>query len=235
MLPLLFLTLASQLCASPAPELYPLISETGMYHGDEWQGRPGDQWLGLYATKTGFELRKTLVTIEAVEDAILDGPDEKTGKKISAPDNNVLFLFQDIPNLNTGVTLTTFNGSHTMGLNASLNLRLSGPTQSMNSYWLSTSGTRDGIEGIEGYSFNLIQRDENGEEIAQTLIELDSAYEDGIPEVLWAGDLDRDGKLDLIADITDHYNVRHIVLYLSSYADDGELVGIAAELRATGC
>jgi hypothetical protein len=53
--------------------------------------------------------------------------------------------------------------------------------------------------------------------------------------LLWAGDLDRDGKLDLLVTVSDHYNVAEQVLFLSSAAGAGGLVGEVARLRTTGC
>jgi hypothetical protein len=58
---------------------------------------------------------------------------------------------------------------------------------------------------------------------------------DATPRLVWAGDLDRDSKLDLLFDATYHYNVTHLVLYLSSAAKEGELVGKVAEWKTTGC
>jgi hypothetical protein len=55
------------------------------------------------------------------------------------------------------------------------------------------------------------------------------------PEVHWAGDIDGDGRLDVLLDTTDHYNVREMPLYLSSAAKHRALVGEAAPFTATGC
>lgn len=57
------------------------------------------------------------------------------------------------------------------------------------------------------------------------------------PVLLWAGDLDRDGAIDLLLDNTDtHYNVyRSMQLYLSSRAEGDALVRLAAGLRGLGC
>lgn len=54
--------------------------------------------------------------------------------------------------------------------------------------------------------------------------------------LIWAGDIDRDGKLDLIVDVSDHYNaVANVVVLLSSRAAKDDLVGIAGSFRAVGC
>lgn len=48
---------------------------------------------------------------------------------------------------------------------------------------------------------------------------------------MWAGDLERDGKVDVLVDVREHESNRHYILYLSSAAKEGELVGKAAEWK----
>jgi hypothetical protein len=58
---------------------------------------------------------------------------------------------------------------------------------------------------------------------------------DGPPALHWAGDLDREGKSDLVIDITNHYNLSRMALFLSSLAKEGELVGLAGFFDSGGC
>jgi hypothetical protein len=58
---------------------------------------------------------------------------------------------------------------------------------------------------------------------------------EGHPEVRWAGDLDRDGRPDLLADLTTHYAGNRLVLFLSRGAGAGHLVRIAGRLDLPGC
>lgn len=46
----------------------------------------------------------------------------------------------------------------------------------------------------------------------------------GRPALLWAGDLDHDGKVDLLMDVSGHYSSMELRLYLSSRAAPEELV-----------
>jgi hypothetical protein len=59
--------------------------------------------------------------------------------------------------------------------------------------------------------------------------------DDATPALLFAGDLDRDGVLDLLLDTTDHYNLSRPTLFLSSQAGTGELLREVARFVAVGC
>jgi hypothetical protein len=58
---------------------------------------------------------------------------------------------------------------------------------------------------------------------------------EGRPEIRWAGDLDRDGKPDLLADLTTHYAGSRLVLFLSGGAESDHLVRMAGRLDLPGC
>jgi hypothetical protein len=58
---------------------------------------------------------------------------------------------------------------------------------------------------------------------------------DALPQLLFAGDLDRDGRLDLLIDTTDHYNVSKPTLFLSSAAYKGVFLRRVSEHVAVGC
>lgn len=58
---------------------------------------------------------------------------------------------------------------------------------------------------------------------------------DASASLLFAGDLDGDGRLDLLFDTSDHYNVRQPTLFLSGEAEAGRPVRAVARHRAVGC
>jgi hypothetical protein len=71
-------------------------------------------------------------------------------------------------------------------------------------------------------------------EVKQTLFEAAETDTDGW-SLRWAGDLDGDGKLDVLLTADTHYAVETFRLFLSSKAKKGQLVGEAAKLTSKGC
>ncbi len=69
----------------------------------------------------------------------------------------------------------------------------------------------------------------------QVLYSPGHAVDDAEWELIWAGDLDRDGKLDLYVDVTWHYNISQHTLFLSSQAGKGQLVRKVAVFETSGC
>jgi hypothetical protein len=74
----------------------------------------------------------------------------------------------------------------------------------------------------------------HGGGISQTLFSL-TEHDAASWQLLWAGDLDGDGKLDLLLNLSAHYNVSARRLFLSSAARQGEAVREVAVFETTGC
>lgn len=56
-----------------------------------------------------------------------------------------------------------------------------------------------------------------------------------LPRMLWAGDLDRDGRVDLLMDVSTTYSSRKLVLFLSSSNLAGQVFGAVAGFVTSGC
>jgi hypothetical protein len=69
----------------------------------------------------------------------------------------------------------------------------------------------------------------------QVLYAIDGFADDAHFSVVWAGDLDRDGKLDLLTNFSHKYSLHPFKLFLSSHATKGRLVGEAASLLKSAC
>jgi len=71
--------------------------------------------------------------------------------------------------------------------------------------------------------------------VEQILYEWPEGLLDQHCELVWAGDLDGDGKLDLFMNLSDHYNVTEATLFLSSRSRADKLVEPVAVFRTVGC
>jgi hypothetical protein len=194
----------------------------GPMHANEIIGKTGEVWFGLFHAKNGFEILKTEITV-------LDSP--STGglyekyvrtERIGDP----VFLIRGMPELQEGPVKTVFYGFfQPQPTNNGINLRTD-----MRLQYLLSAGGKTSAETIEDYELKLSDR-----QTSQIITKRSSALRESMPILLWAGDLDGDGKLDLLIDMTDHYNVRQPTLFLSSRAKPGQLLEKVASYRKVGC
>jgi hypothetical protein len=205
------------------------IIEVTVYHGEELHTKSGLTWMGLFPTKAGqFELRPTRVNVTMVHDEINDEPvNQKTGKKVTTSDKvEPLVLVKDVPALKAGkvITSTTYQKERP-DVGAKLKLNVGGKEST-----LTVGGVKKDKEYRSQYKVVL----ETGG-VKQTVYERKEVADSSFPSLLWAGDLDGDGKLDLIMDTTDNYNVRNVTLFLSTKAKPGKLVEKVVSHESTGC
>ena len=207
------------------------LLQVGMFHGDEVSAESGEVWLGLYSTPDGYALIPSRITVETVYDPLVDNAGESTGKVVSVEERTrPLFLIKglDAPKRASIKTLSTEGVILSPG--KSLDLRL----DNENEYHLTTYGEGDigpnGFTSLENYSIELSQG-----QLSQELLAY-SSTNGAIPTLLWTGDLDGDGQLDLLINATPHYAIYSApMLFLSSMAKDGNLVQKVAIFVATGC
>ena len=58
---------------------------------------------------------------------------------------------------------------------------------------------------------------------------------DAHPRLIWAGDLDGDGRLDLLVNASNHYNVSNRVLWVSRGTSQATIVRSVAKFYTSGC
>ena len=68
----------------------------------------------------------------------------------------------------------------------------------------------------------------------QTLYKWEQGLVDQHCNLQWAGDLDGDGKLDLVMDLSDYYNLSELTLFLSSGAGTS-IVKKVSSFCTSGC
>ncbi len=209
----------------------------GDYHGDEITAEDGTTWFALVQDEHGgARLEARRVGIESVNDPVLDAEDGATGKRVGAGQDDVLFYLRDLPGVASGPVATAYAGNgdplSLAGLDRSF-LLFDRDAGRLRLDCAATQDTRDCalVLSREGRQ-QVLGRWAADASAGESQIMLGS---DAWPHLRWAGDIDRDGRLDLLIDMTDHYNVSAPTLFLSTQAKDGELVGAAAELLSVGC
>jgi len=208
------------------------LLEVGEFHAEEVEANTGEKWLGLHISDGKSMLLGYQLTVEAVHDVVVDEPDQKTGKKVSVDLPLQPILLIDAQGLSAGPVETVFRGSNEKALEAAspLILKLGDTT-----YELKVIGSEDGGKCSEGGLPTDAHLVLTSRESTQVLYTLDECGNDPAWHLLWAGDLDKDGKLDLYVSVNQHYNVAEKKLFLSSVVGEGRLVEQVAQFVTTGC
>lgn len=228
---ILSILLAPLLCGGASAQTGgPRLSliETGAFHGDEITANSGERWLGLFPTAKGFSLLRATLTVLAVHDPVVDAnPSVKTGKEVRVRRaGKSVFLLKGAGGPRLGLVKTAFAGEKNLGNAEAVKLRL----------------------GKRNYLLKVVSDDPNPSELlmqnsrlilvsgrkSQVLFSA-REHDDAGWALLWAGDLDGDGQLDLYVDLSAHYNVSERRLFLSTKASRRRLVREVAEFRTVGC
>jgi hypothetical protein len=212
------------------------VIETGQFHGDEIRARSGQTWLALFVNKRHSMLRYAKVSVRRVFDEITDyGEGRKTGKKVSV-DGQVqpILLIRPVAALKVGPVTTLF---HNQKIDFEHGLEKFPATFKLGQRWYVLKVVAAGKNpGCPSTSFpknaRLVLISGRSQQVLYTL---DDCGNDPSWYVLWVGDLDRDGKLDLYVNVTQHYDVSERKLFLSSEAARGKLVREAGTFETWGC
>jgi hypothetical protein len=208
------------------------VIEIGEFHGNEVDAKTGEKWLGLHISDKASMLLNYEVTVEPVHDPIMDEEDQKTGKEVKVDLPVEPLFLVDAEWIEAGTVQTIFKGDYeSLARTAPVTLKL-GDT----SYELKVIGSDEGEKcGTDGLPKNAKLVLTSGE-FSQVLYALkEECGSDPYWHLVWAGDLDGDGKLDLYLNVNQHYNTSQKKLFLSSPAGEGQLVEEIAEFVTSGC
>lgn len=213
----------------------PQMLTPGVFHGDEISASvtTSSGWLALRTAETGGELAPIEPLIRPTRDAVLDAADQMTGIEVRAE----------------GSVLLTGLGLEPGPVTSHLTTERALPVGDITTVWadgLSVSVLaavgEDGMMGEDfldesdpTYQLVLHSFPANDDDLRESQLLFAAPRIEKLPRVLWTGDLDRDGQVDLLIETSTRVNVSERVLYLSTAAEEGELVGEAARFRTTGC
>lgn len=212
---------------------------TGTYHGDEVVTEPGDKWLAMVPSGNGYALEKARIKIEFVKDDIIDEDGAKTAKKVSIDLNKQpLFLVRGIQGIENGRVETVTAKLLRLEINSPTQLKLTNGRI----YKLSVACDENSPKSVDHFkecpltlTTQFITQTIHNFEIYNPPDRKPIFAGDASPAVLWAGDLNTDGALDLLIDISNHYNTAAPTLFLSSTTQTDALVYMAATFATSGC
>ena len=203
------------------------LLRTGFFHGEDLEeGIENKEWHGLFQKNEYSEIKQVDLQLERVKDAVLDKEGEKTGKQLTVTgEDQPLFLVRGLAIKETQIPSAPI-------ANTSIHVEEEISLQLQDKKWqLQAIGKKGGRYPVGPYFYRLINlQTKQSQIIAGT-----EFFDDANFSVLWAGDLDNDQQLDLLLDVTDHYNVQHLKLFLSGAAKENQLIGAVAECRTVGC
>ncbi len=231
-----FLALSADYAVSEPTE----IAKVGTWHGSEGPMSPGDGWWGLFPVEGGYVLESAEVTVVPDSPPMGDKTGGRTGKKLSiSQKTEPLFLVRGANRLKEGpvVSLALPPEGTFLYPGQALNLTQTkeGVTDLESLVALGTyAKLEESYYGFSGYRLRLISETSPTRE-SQVVASVSICDPYSGPRIFWAGDLDGDGKTDLFLDISKYEINSHFVLYLSSAAKEGELVGLVGEWITLGC
>lgn len=210
----------------------------GSYYEDEAPYRSGETWLGLFRCGDSYELRNTKVFIKPLSDIEPGDRDITTSDKCES-----VFILRGATTLSPGRVETQFDK------NAPGNVFTNEGKFSNEDFAYFRGSTPKGFGNGRGSFWKLWVDNPSKEGFLQKGSSLVLSRTGGSSQVLralpngcndcgwsveWVGDLDQDGNLDLLIDVSGHYNVYEPTLFLSSAGEIGS-VGIFAIFWSVGC
>lgn len=204
--------------AQPAPDAWQLLI-AGTYHDGEAPARPGTGWLALVSVGGVWRLEPAMVWSTRVYDGLLDAEGQKTGISITSNYADALALLR-FPDIQSGKVDTP-------------NLKFKDNPRPLTNTMPLKLFFKGEDYAIEAKSADVFLRNGKTKTLLPGLTVRSPAGEDSA-SLLWAGDLDGDGKLDLLFAYTG-YNNGGVCLYLSANAGEGALVRRAACHSGVGC
>ena len=233
-------------------DFYMLVVESGEFHGDEvMENIEEKDWFGIFEGSDGYYLAEAKLEVEQVVDEILDRNEgEITGKMVSTMQSDPAMLFFESNDLISPHRIEqALIGKGFIYPEDTVRFEYLGIP-----YEIFATGNKEQYEeeldyfvawspddllyGSEWYAvwnYKLYISAMIGGKKCQSLLAVHPYFDDNMTSVLFGGDIDGDGVLDLIIDNSYHYNMFLPTLYLSKPAEAGQIMRPVGAHRSVGC
>lgn len=219
------------------------LRRIGCHHAAEVTINQSKVWFGIYKINASddYELKKVRPGLRPCHDPVFDNEEDSvSGREVFIEGNpeTPLLLIGGLA-LQEGKLETSFiNNPRCLYPGDFIRFNMNNKEYALmatGTVAFDTSNNRM-IPYIKNYKVLLVESMYN-QPVVQELIYLDQLYasDEVQPAVFYVGDIDRDGKPDLLYDLSTHYNVSNVTLFLSSKAAAGKLVKQVASWNTTGC
>ena len=213
------------------------VLTAGTFHSDEvWENADKEKWFGLFQGETGFYIAETELTTKRVYDAVADdNEDEATGWEVQTINKDTsMILFEKINYLTAHNVQQAILSKEEIYPGDTLQINYLGVDYKI----FATGGkkkTQDVPEWFDVWNYKLyLTATIEGKE-RKSLLVAQPNFDDQMINLIFAGDIDGDGILDLIIDTSRHYNVTSPTIYLSRPAEEGEVVKPIGGHISVGC
>ena len=213
------------------------ILRTEIFHNDEVeQNFDKKVWFGLFKKDNVYTLSQTQVFIKSVNDPIVDENEEdKTGWEVTTSiKDTCIVLIEKKPYLSNR-EVWNIKVPANLGDNEDFEFNYKNIEYTLFAL-VKKRKERVDSEWIEVSDYSLYLRAyENGKE-TKTLLVAKNNIDERFIEIVFAGDIDGDGRLDLIIDTSNHYNVSSPTLYLSKPAsEEKKIIKPVGVFTTVGC
>ncbi|TPG40214.1 hypothetical protein [Flavobacterium pectinovorum] len=212
------------------------ILQLETFHSDEIDENFDKKvWFGLFKNNNDYSLSETKVFFKRVNDPIIDeNEQDKTGWEVSASvKDTCLILIEKLPYFIDGNISNVkipeniypednFKFSY-KGIEYTLFATGKKKREQSDADWIVVSNYKLYLTAVI-----------DGKQITELLV-AKKDFDDQMIQIMFAGDLDDDNKLDLIINTASHYNVSSPTLYLSKPAKKGRIIKPVGVFTTVGC
>lgn len=213
------------------------ILTTGVFHNDEiWSNASKMKWIGLFKDSNGYYLKNTQISIIPAHDPVFDNDESiKTGWEVSSSVNDTNLVFMEaLPYLTNrkinAIPLSKneiYPGDH-------LSFQYLGVDYEL----FATGNKKKESEAYDWYivsNYKLYLTAKIKGKLHKTLLASHELFREQMVSLIFIGDLDGDGIVDVLLNNSNHYNATDQTLYFSRPANKGQVVKKVGSLMSFGC